>query len=298
MKRIASSSLSLGLLALLMVIPARSAEPQPPPRYRLEIGQELVYEGSSRFKYQNGSHGTKDKTTFWVTRKNDDGSWHIIAHNENTFSQSSGNADETQTPGRKQEAFDAFELYPDGRIANAPQGYQEKRLPGTFISLPADVASARAGWEQKLEDGDKSLFRLASQSDPASGKWVFEKTDEGLFNEIYLSTSKALIHFDAKRGMITKVESEYTQGYGFDGKGTGTVELKSAGQKSPGGIAQPAQETDVLLKAKALVQDASKTGQGDEHDKATATAEKALRDGQGKVKLPLIVAQFDAQIEE
>ena len=100
MKRIASSSLSLGLLALLMVIPARSAEAQPPPRYRLEVGQELVYEGSSQFKYQNGSHGTKDKTTFWVTRKNDDGSWHIIAHNENAFSQSSGNADAAQTPGR------------------------------------------------------------------------------------------------------------------------------------------------------------------------------------------------------
>ena len=298
MKRITPSLLSVGLLALLTAILARSAEPQPPPRYRLEIGQELVYEGSSRFKYQNGSHGTTDKTTFWVTRRNDDGSWHIIAHNENIFSQSYGNADAAQTPARKQEAFDAFELYPDGRIANAPQGYQEKRLPATFVSLPADLASARTGWEQKQEDGDKSLFRLASQSDPAPGKWVFEKTDEGLFNEIYLSTSKAFIHFDAQRGLITKVESEYTQGYGFDGKGTGTVELKSAGQKAPAWIAQLAQETDVLLKAKTMVHDASEAGQGDGHNKASATAEKALRDGRDKVKLPLIVAQFDAQIEE
>jgi len=299
MKRIAPASLSLSLLAVLMALPARSAEPQSPPRYRLEVGQEVVYEGSSRFKYQNGSHGTTDKTTFWVTRTNGDGSWHIIAHNENTFSQSSGNAEATLTPGRKEEAFDAFELYPDGRITNAPQGYQEQRLPGTFIRLPADLASARAGWEQKREDGDKSLFRLASQSDPASGKWVFEQTNQGLFNEIYLSTSKARIHFDAHRGLITKVESEYTQGYGFDGKGTGTVELKSAGQKPQEWIAQLAQETDVLLKAKTMMRAASKPGQpGDDHNKATSAAEKALRAGRDKVKLPLIVAQFDAQIGE
>src|ERR1041384_3506076 len=103
--------LLLGLLAALIAMPDHSSEPQAPPRYRLEVGQELIYEGSSRFKFQNGSHATKDKTTFWVTRKNDDGSWHIVAHNENTFSESRGNADDAQSPGRKEEAFGAFDLY-------------------------------------------------------------------------------------------------------------------------------------------------------------------------------------------
>jgi len=299
MNRIALLPLSLGLFALLTTVSARSAETKLPPRYRLEVGQQLVYEGSSRFKYQNGSHGTTDKTTFWVTRKNDDGSWHIIAHNENTFGQSHGESDAPPAPGRKEEAFDAFDLHPDGRIANPPQGFQEKRLPNTFIPLPADVARAKSGWQQEQEAGDKSLYRLASQNDSASGKWVFEKTEQGLFNEVYLSTSKAAIHFDANRGLITKIESEYTQGYGFNGKGTGIVELKTATQKDSQWITQLAQETDVLLKAKAVVSDAFKSlQQGGDREKVTTATEKTLRDGRDKVKLPIVVAQFDAQLEQ
>jgi len=49
------------------------------PRYKLEIGQELVYESSSDFHYQNGSFKTKGTTTFWVAGLNPDGSWHILA---------------------------------------------------------------------------------------------------------------------------------------------------------------------------------------------------------------------------
>jgi thiol-disulfide isomerase/thioredoxin len=299
MNRIALLPLSPGLFALLMTIPALSAEPPSPPRYQLKVGQQLIYQGSSLFKYQNGSHGTTDKTTFWVTRKNDDGSWHIIAHNENTFGQGHGEGNEPPTPGRKEEAFDSFDLHPDGRIANPPQGFQEKRLPNTFIPLPVDMASAKAGWQQEQEAGDKSLYRLAPQNDSKSGKWVFEKTDQGLFNEVYLSTSKAVIHFDANRGLITKVESEYTQGYGFNGKGTGMVELKSATQTGPEWIGQLARETDTLSKAKAAVSDAFKSLQeGGDRGKITAATEKTLRDGRDKVKLPIVVAQFDAQLEQ
>jgi thiol-disulfide isomerase/thioredoxin len=285
----------LAFMALLAAMPVRAADV---PRYKLEVGQELVYEGTTRFKYQNGSHGTTDKTTFWVTGKNADASWHIIAENENTFTQSIGPGNQ-ESPGRKEKSLDAFELFPDGRIGNPPQGYKEKGLPSTFIRLPADNAATQAGWEQVQDDGDKALFALAPKNDPASGKWIFEKTDKGVFNEVYLSTSKAFIHFDAKRGLITKVESEYTQGYGFDGKGTGTKELKSDTRKKPDWIAQLAQETDLLQKAKTSVKDAFKAVKdGGDPEKVNAAAEKSLRDGRNKVKLPMIVAHFDEQLKE
>jgi hypothetical protein len=132
MNRIAHLPISLVLFSSLTTIPARSAEPQPPPRYRLEVGQQLVYEGSSRFKYQNGSHGTTDKTTFWVARKNDDGSWHVIAHNENTFGQSHGESDEPPAPGPKQEAFDSFDLHPDGRVPLQSKCPFPERAPRYF----------------------------------------------------------------------------------------------------------------------------------------------------------------------
>ncbi|HEX5219771.1 MAG TPA: TlpA disulfide reductase family protein [Verrucomicrobiae bacterium] len=298
MKPIAFCSLSLGLLAWLTV-PAHAAESPKAPRYRLQVGQQLTYEGSSRFHYENGAHGTTDKMTFWVASQNGDGSWRIIARNENTFGQVHGKSDEPIPPGRAEEIFDAFDLYPDGRVANPPQGFREKGLPDIFFPMPADFASAQRGWQQEKEAGDKSLYLLAKQNDPESGKWVFERTDQGLFNEVYLSTSKAVIHFDGNRGLITRVESEYTQGYGFNGKGKGILELKSAARKDPQWIAQLASETDILLKAKAATRDALKAvQQGNDGDKNVAATEKMLRDGREKVKLPIVVAQFNAQLEQ
>lgn len=299
MKQTVLPLLLLGLTVGLTAVPVRSAETQDPPRYRLEVGQQLVYEGSSRFKYESGSHGTRDKTTFWVARQNEDRSWRIIAHNENSFSQVHGTDDDPLPLGEKQETFDAFDLYPDGRIANPPQGHREKSLPSTFLLLPADLASAQRGWQKERGDGDVSLFCLATQSDVASGKWVFDRTDEGLFNQVYLSTSKAVVHFDAKRGFITKITSENTQGYGFNGKGTGISELKSDTKKDPEWIAQLNRETDLLLKAKATARDALKAvQQGGDREKSIGTTEQLLRDSRDKVKLPIIVAQFDAQLKQ
>jgi thiol-disulfide isomerase/thioredoxin len=231
-----------------------------------------------------------------VVRLNDDQSWHIIAHSEDSFSQMRGAENEPLPEGDKEEAFDAFDLFPDGRVANPPQGYREKYLPNTFILLPADLPRAKAGWQQEREAGDVSLYRLAATNDPAAGKWLFERTEQGLFNEVYLSTDKAMIHFDATRGLIIKIESENTQGYGFNGKGTGLIELKSVRKKDPEWLTQFARETETLLKAKAAVQAAFKTlKHGGDRDQIISATEKLLRDGQDQVKLPLVVVQFNRQ---
>jgi len=297
MKRIVSASASLALLTGLILIPARSAATQGPPRYALEVGQELVYEDSSQFKGMFTFLET-NKTTFWVVRTNGDGSWHIIAHKESTSSSNFGNAGMKMSSDPTLEALDTFDLHPDGRIANPPQGkHLEKSLPGTFIRLPADIASAQAGWNHQQADGDLSVFRLSSQSDPASGKWIFE----GVLKQVDDATSRSLIHFDAQRGLITRVESKRT---GSDwgsggGRGKGILELKSATKKTPEWITQLTQETDILSKAKAATRDACQAvRQGHSQEQATATGEKALRDGRSKVKMPMMVAQFGAQLRD
>jgi thiol-disulfide isomerase/thioredoxin len=278
-----------------------NAEP-PLPRYQLEVGQELVYYGSSEFRFDGGSHGTTDRTTLWVTHQNADGSWHVVAHNENSFRQSSGK-DEKETgqsalgpPDRKEQQFDAFDVFPDGHIAKAPAGPRDRALTALFFKLPADASTAQAGWETSENDGDKSIYRLSPQNDPASGKWIFEKTEKGLFNEIYLSTSKAMIHFDAARGLVTKVESEYSQGYGFNGKGNGLAELKSATGKDREWIEQLAQEADLFVQAKAALSSAYSARNGAKPEEANAMVEKVLREGRQNAKLPIVIAQFDAQL--
>jgi thiol-disulfide isomerase/thioredoxin len=289
--------LSLALAAALHAADSPASE-DAVPRYQLKVGQELTYEGSSDFHYTGGSQKTTDHLTLWMTRQNADGSWHVIGHNENSFRQSFG-GNNGGPPEQKQEVFDAFDVFPDGRVAGQPEDFYARRLTAVFPKLPADAAATKAGWETQGDDGGKTLYRLAPQSDPASGKWIFEGTEQGLFNEVYLSTSKATLHFDAGRGLITKIESENTQGYGFNGKGTGVMELKSTTQKDPEWIAQLDREADTFLQAKAAVRNAAISVQhGAKPDDATASAKQALRSGRQKVKLPVVDAQFAAQLEQ
>jgi thiol-disulfide isomerase/thioredoxin len=295
MKTILRKTIILGWAAFSW---GANAEP-PLPRYQLEVGQELVYDGSSEFRYEGGSHGTTNRTTLWVTHQNADGSWHVVAHNEHSFRQSFGKDEKQSAPERKEQQFDAFDVFPDGRIAKAPAGPRDRALTAFFFRVPADASTAQAGWEISENDGDKSIYRLAPQNDPASGKWVFEKTEKGLFNEIYLSTSKAIIHFDATRGLVTKVESESSQGYGFNGKGAGLAQLKSATGKDREWIDQLAREADLFMQAKAAVNSAYESARhGVKPEEATATAEKAVREGRQKAKLPVVVVQFDAQLTQ
>jgi len=66
---------SRGLALLAAIGPAMADEAASPvPRYRLKVGQELKYHGSSDFKYESGSLGSETDWQVWVVRANDDGS--------------------------------------------------------------------------------------------------------------------------------------------------------------------------------------------------------------------------------
>jgi thiol-disulfide isomerase/thioredoxin len=262
------------------------------PRYKLTVGQELVYEGSSRFDYSGSSHRTTDRTAYWVTANNTDGSWHIVAQNESTFAVARGEGRETGG-GQKRQSFDCFDLFPDGRIANLPQDPQMASLTAIVAKLPADLDAGRSGWEAPEQTGGKTLYKFDPANAPASGKWVFEKTEKGLFNEIYLSTNQSRVFFDGTRGLITKIESKTSQGYGINGRGDGLIELKSDSKKSADWTAQFARESDLFTKAKAAVQ-ALYTSSKDStnSEQAVARVEKALTDARRQVKLPIVETQF------
>ncbi|MDB6122905.1 MAG: thiol-disulfide isomerase-like thioredoxin [Pedosphaera sp.] len=292
----------LSLIVLMPIITVRAVENETAkeqlPHYKLEVGQELVYEGSSHFQYDGGSFETKEQTTYWVTRQNNDGSWHVVGHNENAF-QSLHKGEKEGSSEHKREAFGGFDLFPDGHLANVPESLDDQLVTAIFFKFPDDIALARAGWEDEKDAGDKSLYRLAPRSDPASGKWIFEKTAKGVFNAVYLSTSKSLIYFDPKRGLITKIESENSQGYGFKGTGTGRIELKSVNKKSGEWTAQFAQEADAFLQAKAATHKAKDSiREGAKPEETIAAAEKMLRDNRQKIKLPMIEAQFETELTQ
>src|SRR5262245_18161115 len=55
--------------------------------------------------------------------------------------------------------------------------------------------------------------------------FVFESVLDSPMNQVYLSSSKSKYTFDRGKRFVVRTESESTQGYGFNGKGTGTTEL-------------------------------------------------------------------------
>ena len=50
--------------------------------------------------------------------------------------------------------------------------------------------------------------------------------------------------FDCERGLVKRVESRSTQGYGFNGKGTGTIELTAVEEQDAGRVEAFAKEAD------------------------------------------------------
>ena len=291
---------SLTIAALVVLTPGMvvSGEENAParesvPRYQLEVGQQLVYEALWQYASTNEKYGTTDHTTYWVTRTNQDGSWHIVGRNEDQFF--NGDAAHMDTSGNPaRAAFDAFELFPDGRVTEKFDEVQSSDLIDLFVAIPADHAAMKTGWTVETSPVRKATYRLAPESDPASGRWIFEKTDRGIFSEVYPSNSRFLVYFDARRGLITRTESQSR----YEDKGAsgrGVTELKSTTMKDRAWAAELAQETDVFLQARTAMRDAEKSVQGGVSvDDALAAARRALSDGRARVKLPELQKEFDA----
>jgi thiol-disulfide isomerase/thioredoxin len=278
------------------------------PRYKLQPGQELVYESSSEFTYQGGMLRDSDTTIYWVIRANADGGWHLVAQSESVSGQIMGDKKQIETQlaaekagnlapkdSRKEMMIGSFDLSPEGRVENLPDDPRSSSLRQPLPELPANSQAAKNGWAFSPEPGSKLIYKMAPESEVQSGNWVLSETEEGLFNTIYVSTSSKTIRFDATRGLVTGNEGTNSQDYGFHGKGTSKMVLKSVNTKPQEWIDQLAREAEVLGAVNAEIGKIEK-----EHGSAEAQSRRKslLEEGRAKVKLPAVVAQFDSRLQQ
>jgi peroxiredoxin len=268
------------------------------PRYRLKVGQELKYQGKSEFKYENGSLAHQNEWAFWVVRKNDDGSWRLIGRSSARMSQMMSGQKSHEQPADVTIAH--FDLFPDGRIvSNESFGYRFDPS-AVFPRLPDDAAQAKNGWEgTNAREGKRTEFKQSKAGGSPDNEWIFEGVDHGIWDKIYLMSSRSRDVFDTRKGIISRIESENTQDYGFHGKGAGTVMLTSIEEQNPTEIQTLDQESTRYFEANQKHEDLlAKAGKDAEHVKGLlAQAETTLKDAKESLKLPILRDQIDGQLK-
>jgi thiol-disulfide isomerase/thioredoxin len=264
-------------IAMASVFTGHAATAADLPRYKFQTGEELVYAGSSDFDFGKGAFKNLDVTTFWVTRQNSNGSWHLIFMGDSKRIRTGdafSSTNETPSYGR-------MDWFPDGRSAEkAPKSPEENNYP-EFFPLPADAAQAKSGWQFTENEANQKAYQVKQAGKP----WIIESTRQGIFHDVYQMGQTETIYFDDELGLVTKIESKNEQGYGFNGHGTGLIELKTHTIRGTNWLAQLVADADTVDKAEAASQDAAKsTKTGANADTAKATARQALETASAQVQ--------------
>lgn len=235
------------------------------PRYHLEPGMVLTYKGSGQSRYTRMTSAEESETTAWVVGRNPDGSVRVVMRQGSRYA--SAQDGKTPEPGKEPMDYDfgRIDLFPDGRLGpDSEIGYMIR--PRTiFPRLPEDAAQADAGWFVAEEGSLDGVRYETPRAEP--GGWTILAASEGPENRVYESTGGFTFHFDAGRGLVKRVESEHTQGYGIQGKGTGTVELVSLETLDEGKLAAFRRDADAYFDAEN-----SSNAARDEHDPAKLEA--------------------------
>jgi thiol-disulfide isomerase/thioredoxin len=294
------SSLGLGFL-LLAFSSAQGGEEKSVPRYRLKAGQELTYRSRYEFHYGSGSsagtHAAKTDWQVWVVRKNDDGSWRLVLRSREVFSSAQGSGRASEMPVRIYMGY--CDLFDDGRLGPKQALGSYLKPQELFPRLPADTRAAEQGWDDfNRRDDARSRFTLIKDSKQDAGLWTFESVHESPMDAIYIATSKARYIFEDKRGLITHCEGENTQGYGFKGKGTSTLELQTVKEQDDAWMKRFAEETDRYFAANQMYEELTGkvTKQFKDASTLVAEAEKTLQTVRDKLTLSILREQVDEQI--
>jgi thiol-disulfide isomerase/thioredoxin len=263
------------------------------PRYRFQVGQELVYDGGTRFKHTNGTLDYTHTYRLWVVAANPDGSHRLFIRQGMSISQNGAKN------AAQEDIFLGYcDVFPDGRFArNDSFGY--RLSPAAVLPrLPKDAAELAKGWAVRDDSQDDSTRyrQIAAKGDAKT--LVFEADHDSVMNAIYGSTTHDVFTFDRDRGLVAKRESTSTQDYGFKGKGEGTLTLKEVKTHPAEWVKQFAAEGGVYFAADKAYRDATESRSKSlaERKSALQKAPEGLKAARAKVTLDVWQKQLDHQL--
>ncbi len=230
-------------LSLIGIAPA-CAEDQPKktaaakiPRYKLRIGQQLNYEGDSDFQYDNGKLLYKNTWQVVVVRGNTGGGWRLLVRCGSAFAQQhkSEESDKaaTEPTFRDEDVTLAWcDITRDGQIADNPTLGFRADVRAILAQLP-DSAEQKSWQSENQLTGQRNEYSLAETPAEDATHLAIEDRSTSPTDTIYDSTHRAVFAFDTTRGLVDHVTTESTQGYGFNGRGSGGIKLVNVEQHHP-----------------------------------------------------------------
>lgn len=273
------------------------------PRYRLQPGMELSYKGSNTFKHKNQVLFYEDESTAWVVRRNEDGSVRIVIRQRSRFTVTSPGESlkdllKKSKPKPMEYHMGYFDLFPDGRLGpDIEQGFQIEPA-SLFPRLPASAAQAKAGWGQRDEKLG-TAFRYSSLRSEAGG-WTFHGERSGPEKKVYGMTFDWTFHLDAKHGAIRRIDEQYIQEYGINGKGTASVELTGIDTHDADWLKAFAPAADRYFAASKAYEKATEEASKDakKAEALLADSQTALEKARAAIDQPIFREQLDRQIAE
>jgi peroxiredoxin len=219
------------------------------PRYSFVAGRQLSYRGEEHFKYQDGSFDSISSLQVTIVGINPDGSARLIVRSgDNQIQNLDGKPTIQPTERAEDISYSQVDITSAGKVISA-KGGMFPDTPVVFPPLPADGGEMDGTWNQtpKLA-GDALVFRSAEPA--AGGQWVFRSSTEGLFKRMYGIEQDRTYHFDLAKGIVTSIELQSKQDFGFHGSGTGDTKLESDRMIPRASVDILAKDVATLLAAK------------------------------------------------
>ncbi len=222
------------LLALLAFAIGSPAVADELPRYKLKVGQEVVYRTTDPLKESDDGKGGKNISQYvneWtvnVVRQNEDSTWRCLFYQKKTNIRTHGDKtlykDELLTDGY-------FDLAADGRFVENETIQPMANPTPLFPPLPPDGHDPKTPWEATLSLDETHRKLRADENSPAQqGEWQFVEEPKMALDPIYQLSTTRLYIFDRQRGLVRKATTTYQEGWPADRKSKPeiqTIELVS-----------------------------------------------------------------------
>jgi thiol-disulfide isomerase/thioredoxin len=234
------------------------------PRYKFEVGQELIYEltadedllpqsGDDENEKDGTARRRTRKCTVWVVRKNDDDSWRLLVRSQIKNEDIPPQGDPKVT--FENDFLSFFDLYSDGSYKTNPSmgaHFFFKLYPEFFVvRFPATAKSLKSGWDYVSPvDSAKFSFHEVGRDNEVlhlDGSVVRPRDVN------HESQFAYHIDFEIRRGLVTRIIRESKADWTLNPWHTrSTISLTSVTNREPKWIVEFALDVEPYFAAKEL----------------------------------------------